>query len=536
MPLKEKNHKRKTIIKKIALYPVIGIATILILFYAVLLVFYPPAYVYRYSFWQRPDISDFRKFPTKEIHNSGTVFHFDKKLDPETVEFWFLDEQLRYGAKNFKEYADLVGTTALIVIKNDTIIYEDYFNGFKRDDYFLAMSMTKVLVNMLVGIASDEGYIKSIEDPITDYLPELLERDLRFEQIKIKHLQHMCSGIEQRKASFFDTGIPLPWDGRPLDYYYPNIRKYILENLRIISEPGKYYYYNDFNAELLGLILERSIESSVSEYLEEKIWGPLEMEYPALWCLDSEKNKFERKSAGLFARAIDYAKIGRLVLHRGKWNGKQIIPAAWANEMISDEKPIKLEPYYPGWWYEDVRFRRFYKCHLCGHVNADSSCSLCVVGDLGQIIYISPHKNLIIIHCGKSNEFYNEKLWYVERSIDNQFYRLVHTKGVSEAIDYYHSARRQNSNEVSISEGYLDTMGAYFLLRNSVQDAIALFNLNVEVHPLSSRAYLKLGTAFMKQGNKELALKNLRISLKLNPNNENAKKALARINEAKDEN
>ena len=503
------------------------ILIVIIIFFVYLMVTYGPKYAYRYTFWTPPGNSDFQKFPTRKILNSDKPFQFEKKTDEAYIESLFNYKFRILGVTNFEEYIKKTKTTALIIIENDTIIYEKYFNGFQREDLSLAWSMTKSYVYSLIGIAINEGHISSVEDPITKYLPELIKQDQRFKKITLKNLLMMSSGIEQRKSALFNV-IPLPWDEDPISYYHPNLRKYILKNLNIISEPGKQFYYNDFNAELLGLILERAIDQTVSEYLEEKIWKPCGMEFPALWGLDSEKSGFEKKSSSLFARPIDFARYGRLYLKFGNWEGKQLIPKDWVIESTSDETTLNIKDYYPpvpSKWHRNTH----YKYHWKGHMDSDSSMSYSISGVLGQHIFIAPHKNLIIVHCATSHQFYGvEDLWSISRLMDIPFYKIMHTHGLSGAIAYADSLLKNNQEKI-VSEGILNLIGYDLIYEGKLEDAIAIFELSIRLYPSSSNAYDSLGEAYMKNDQIELSIKNYEKSLELNSDNENAREMLNKL-------
>ena len=153
------------------------------------------------------------------------------------------------------------GTHAFIVARDNQVLYEEYFNGFERDSLCTSWSLAKSFTSALVGIAISEGYIKSLDDPITNYLPELKGRG--FDTITIRNLLTMGSGIQYRIGFF-------PWDEFALAGYYPNLRELLLSDLKIVEPSGESFHYNNFNTELVGLILERTTHRSISQYLEEK--------------------------------------------------------------------------------------------------------------------------------------------------------------------------------------------------------------------------------------------------------------------------
>ncbi len=491
---------------------------------------YSPRYILWYVFSAAPpENSDIHKYPVKKIAKSDHTFHFMKRLNEEYIEFLFEDKIRSLGTSTFDAYIEKSNTTALIVVKNDTIIYEKYFNGYQRDDLFMALSMTKSYVSTLIGIAINEGYIKSVDEPITNYLPELIKRDPRFEQITLKHLAMMCSGIDRHKSTlkYKNMQFPLLWDGMAIAGGHPKLKQYLMNNLDVAYRPGTKYEYLDFNTELLGLILERAINKTALEYLEEKIWKPCGMEYPAFWMSNSEDSEFTKMSSGLFARPIDYAKYGRLYLESGNWEGIQIIPEKWIIESIREDDTFNKEDYYsaPSVWLNNT----YYKYHWKGIVNPDSTINFSIGGSFGQNIFIAPHKDLIIVHCGTKQNYYGvEDLWDIERLIDNPFYKILQSEGLPQAVAFVDSLLVNNRNKI-VSGRQLNTLGYRFLNEGKFDDAIAIFKLYVRAYPSSSNAYDSLGEAYMKNGQRELAIINYKISLELNPNNSNAKKMLRQL-------
>ncbi len=148
-----------------------------------------------------------------------------------------------------------------------------------------------------------------MDDPITKYIPELEDKDLRYSAITIGNLLSMATGLR-----YAEEGTPFRDDTKT--YYNDNLRAVALTAV-IEEEPSKTFHYNNYNFLLLGIILERATGMPVTKHLEEKLWKPLGMEGPASWSLDSEASGFEKMESGINARAIDFAKFGRLYLNNG---------------------------------------------------------------------------------------------------------------------------------------------------------------------------------------------------------------------------
>jgi CubicO group peptidase (beta-lactamase class C family) len=264
--------------------------------------------------------------------------------------------------------------------------------------------MAKSFISTLIGFAIEDGYIQGVDDPMTAYIPELLERDKRFEKISIRNLLMMQSGIKYNEAYLPWIGIHAPWHDEALGYYHANVRKPLLKRLKIAGEPGMQFQYNNYNTSYLGLIIERATGLTVSKYLEEKLWSHI-MEYDALFSIDSKRSGFEYMPSRLMARAIDYARFGSLFLHEGRWNDSQLLSRDWILDATREDTTVSRE-LYPD-WMGSGRNRTYYSYQWWGHVNEDSTFQFFASGNLGQEIYILPDKEIIMVHCGNSLEYYN---------------------------------------------------------------------------------------------------------------------------------
>ncbi len=365
---------------------------------------YTPSYVYRLITMNVADVYDYKKFHNQRIKGAESTNAYIFKPKDKYVESLFGKLVIKTGFNNFEDWAIESQTTALIVIKKDTIIYEKYFNGFSRDSYFHSQSMAKSFISFLIGAAIDDDLIKSIDEPITNYIPELLDRDERFKKITIKNLLEMRSGLEYNTSHIPFTNIHSPWHDEAVGYYHPKVRKLLLEDVEISSEPETFFQYSNYNTSYLGLILERATNLSVSNYLEKKLWSKI-MEYDALFSVDSKESNFEYMPSRLIARAIDYARFGQLMLKTGNWNGDQIISKDWILESTRENKSIPRD-IYPKWFGRGGK-RIYYSYQWWGHVNKDGSFHYYANGNLGQNIYIIPHKETVIVHCGNSLKYYS---------------------------------------------------------------------------------------------------------------------------------
>jgi len=356
---------------------------------------YPAEFINRMLRWGDADVYDYQKFPERMLETSGSPFEFSLNLDEERVRTQF---ELASDIDDFESFLIDNRTQAFIVIQDDAILYENYFNGASRDTIVTSFSTAKSFTSALVGIAISEGRIHSVDDPITGYLPELAERDPAFGNITIRDLLMMSSGIKYAEP---------PDDAKT--YYWPDLQQLVLEETNIKDAPGETFHYNNYHPLLLGMILERATGTSVANYLQEKIWKPVGMEYPGSWSLDEAG--FEKMESGINARAIDFAKFGRLYLHNGSREGIQIVPETWVAESTQADRSLDYENYY----YDDYIFadgKGYYKYLWWGIQRDTQNYDFIAEGNHGQFIYISPQSDLIILRFGESyGEFRGSKGW-----------------------------------------------------------------------------------------------------------------------------
>jgi len=217
-------------------------------------------------------------------------------------------------------------TTSFLFIRNDSLLYEYYGDKRNKESINPSFSVMKTFLSALMGITISEGSIKSTQEPITNYLKELTAPG--FEKIRIEDLLNMRSGIS------FNETYTSPFGQMPRYYYGLNLQRYI-RKLKIKEPPDQHFDYISVNTLLLSMIIEKATGKKLSEYLTEKIWQPLGMEYPATMSIDSKRHQTIKAFCCLNARARDFAKFGRLYLKKGKWQGKLIVPGKWVERPTS---------------------------------------------------------------------------------------------------------------------------------------------------------------------------------------------------------
>lgn len=359
------------------------------------------SYLWRYGQYSirnnfRLTTDDFKYFSHKEIQNSELVFRFKEKKGLETFKPITYRHKGEQCTANLDEFLASSNTTAFIVIKDDQILYENYFNGHNRESFSKVFSVTKSFTSALIGVAIDEGHIASIDDPIKQYLPELKYKEVG--TLTLKNLLKMDSGIGYTEGDF-------PWTDDCKQYFALDTRKLIL-NLKVKDKTADFFHYNDYHLHLLSLILERVTKKSTSTYFEEKIWRRIGTEFPAQIMIDSQKCGFEKMASGLCARAIDLAKFGRLYLNNGLLNGQRVLSEKWIKESTNNEDVNDSKEFFRyyndkpwGKWFNSGK--AFYKYLWWGYKISEEMNDYFAMGILGQFIYISPRKNAIAIRLGK---------------------------------------------------------------------------------------------------------------------------------------
>ena len=327
----------------------------------------------RFVVYNFADIKDYKKFPSRPLTSNQTKFKFNSTLKG------IFPDTLKYGSRSlsFDKLLEDNKTVAFLIIKNDTIQYEKYFKGYNQESIIPSFSMAKSVTSILIGCAIDDGLIKSIDEPITNYIPELKKNG--FEKVTIKHLLQMTSGLKFSE-SYFD-----PF-GEAASFYYGRNLKREVSKLGLKRTPGEKFEYVSGNTQLLGSVLQSALkEKTITQYFQQKLWTPLEMEYDAPWSIDKKSDGTEKTFCCINARARDFAKIGRLYLNKGNWNGKQIVSKKWVEESTKiDVTEGSDEGYQYQWWLPSVN----------GGFMAE--------GILGQFIYVNPSKNIIIVRMGKN--------------------------------------------------------------------------------------------------------------------------------------
>lgn len=274
------------------------------------------------------------------------------------------------------EELDAVG---LLVIKNDSIQFEKYWDGYSDSSLSNSFSMAKSVTSLLIGVAIKEGKIKSVDQPVGDFIPEFKEGDKA--ALTIKDVLTMSSGTN------WNESYSNPASETTELYYGKDLYK-VATKVQMEKKPGTYHSYKSGDTQLLGLILQKVTGKSLSEYASEKLWEPMGAEHPALWSLD-KKGGSEKAYCCFNSNTRDFARLGKLMLDSGKWKGNAIIDSNYyVNSIkacgVNDDHGQTCDYYGYQWWIDPMHPEIFY-----------------ARGILGQYIIVIPSKKTIIVRLGK---------------------------------------------------------------------------------------------------------------------------------------
>ena len=335
-------------------------------------------HVGRYVVYNFANINDYKKFQKRDILNPDIAFNFHECKSATTFNSVLTDSRFE-NKLVFDSILEHSKTVAFMVIRNDSILYEWYSSKNDQSTIFTSFSMAKSYVSALVGIALDEGRIKSVKEPVTNYINGF--KNPGFGKITIEHLLNMRTGIQ------YDENYFSPFGNVAVSYYGRNLDKHVAK-LKVDQDPDLSFKYISVATQMLGMIIEEATGETLSDYCQEKLWRPLGMEYPASWSVDRKKGR-EKAFCCLNARIRDYAKFGRLFLNEGNWQGNQLISQHWIDKSVKKNNDSKDSFYAYQWWHDS-------KPDKNGKVNFFAQ------GHLGQFTYMNPTNNTIVVRLGKN--------------------------------------------------------------------------------------------------------------------------------------
>ena len=327
-----------------------------------------------FAAWGVHTIHDYKTHPTRLVE-SGELhqpWQFDTGYNSKEI------------PADLMKVIDSNDTHAFLILQNGKLVYEKYWDGYDTTRLSGSFSAAKSIISLLIGIALDEEKIKSLEEPVANYVPHFQTKGL--EKVRIKDLLTMSSGTNYNEAdkSYFSMNA----------YgYYGDDEEYMVSMMERKEEPGVYWQYRSGDTQVLGLIVEKVFNRSISDLVSDRFMKPMGAEADALWLLDGSK-KHEKAFCCFNAVARDYARFGQLILNKGKWNDKQIVsekyvaeattPASYLKDRYEEDKPVDFYGYQ--YWMVD---------HSGVHAIAQN-------GLFGQYVYIIPAKNAVVVRLGES--------------------------------------------------------------------------------------------------------------------------------------
>lgn len=337
-----------------------------------------------YNFQNMAEISDI-----SHLAPSPSPTIFAKQLDYKLI------DQFSFKDSIFKteEYLKNTITEGLMVIHRDTVVFEQYYNGLKENTTHISWSMAKSVVSTLLGIAHDEGLFK-LDEPVTKYLPQF--KGTGYDNVPIKHILQMSSGVGFNE-DYGDYNSDINRFGRA--FAIGSSFEEFAKTLKNARPSGTYCHYVSLDTQVLGILLSKITGKTLTAYLKEKLWIPLGMQDKAEWIVDD--TGFEMALGGLNMTMRDYAKMGQLFLHKGYFNGKQIVSEQWVEAATTPDAPHLMPGdhgksshnlgYGYQWWIPEVDEGDFF-----------------AAGIYNQYIYVQPNKDLVIVKLSANHHFKTE--------------------------------------------------------------------------------------------------------------------------------
>lgn len=314
---------------------------------------------------------------TRTVHKAIQATTFAKEPQP-------LPTSFTYGGKaiNLQQFLKDQYTTGMIIIKDNKIAFEDYWLGNNDKSVVISWSVAKSMISALIGIAVDEEHIRSINDPVTDYVPFL--KGTGYDNVPIKHVLQMSSGIGFNE-NYADFHSDINRLGRLLALN-TSIDEFVA-SLKNIREPGTYNQYVSMDTQVLSMVLREVTGKTIAEYMEEKLWKKIGTESDGYWLID---NKGVEIVFGCYNAVLrDYARFGLLYLNNGECNGERVVPDVWVRASVTPDAPHLQPGNNPlSYWVLGYGYQWWIPQNPEGDFLA--------VGVAGQYIYVHPAHGLVI--------------------------------------------------------------------------------------------------------------------------------------------
>jgi CubicO group peptidase (beta-lactamase class C family) len=316
----------------------------------------------------KADITDYKYFDNIDIPKSKTPQSWPFHKDFNTVK----------STDKLNATHDRLGTIAYLIIKNDSLWYEKYYDGYNEKSYSNSFSIAKSIVTGILGKAIDEGYIKDLDQKVGDFIPEY--KNGLAAKLTVGDLSSMSSGMkwtEDYKNIFGVTARA---------YVGTGLEELIMSR-PIIREPGKSFKYLSGDTQLLAMTIEKATGKKISSLAYDWFWNPIGAENNALWQVDNLKTNTEKAYCCFNSNARDFAKFGKLFKDYGYWNGEKLLDSSFVKKVTT--KRFNESPHYGyGFWLGDYKGMEYFSMR----------------GHLGQYVIVFPKENIMIVRLGKRND------------------------------------------------------------------------------------------------------------------------------------
>ncbi|MDF9830393.1 serine hydrolase [Parabacteroides sp. PF5-6] len=283
--------------------------------------------------------------------------------------------------EHYREAFEKYGTVAFVVIKDGQLLFEEYWQDYSAQSHSNSFSMAKSIVALAIGCAIDDGYIRDVDQPVSDFFPEFPGYDGKL--LTLRHLLTMSAGVD------FQEAYTSPFSPTTQLYYGNDLRK-VTFHMKEIEAPGVYFVYQSGVTQLLTFIVEKATGESISHYVSRKLWTPMHAEENALWSLDKAEG-IEKAYCCFNSNARDFARFGQLMLNKGSWDGKRLVSEAFMTEALTPDTTLIYKDYN-----ETNRCYGFQFWHL----TYDGMPVSYMRGILGQYVLAIPEHNAVIVRLG----------------------------------------------------------------------------------------------------------------------------------------
>jgi CubicO group peptidase (beta-lactamase class C family) len=332
------------------------------------------------------------------LHGKTTAYlddysHFDNRtIKKGTAQPWAIHKAYNKikGTARLEETHKDLGTVAYLIIKNDSIWHESYYDGYGKDSKSNSFSVAKSIVSAAMFRAIMDGKIKGLDQKVGDYFPEFSKG--KAAKLTVGDLSSMATGLDwdEKYSSAFSITTRA--------YFGDELEKTLL-NVGVTKDPGKEFEYVSGATQLLAMVIVKATGQHLSDYVSQSFWKPMGMENDALWQLDHEEG-IEKAYCCIGSNARDFARFGKLFKHKGSWNGNQILDSTYIEKMTTPRFPASPQYGY-GWWLNNYMDKKMY--YMRGH--------------LGQFVIVIPEDDIVIVRLGHikglqteadphSNDFY----------------------------------------------------------------------------------------------------------------------------------